>query len=83
MDLSTLIRKSDTKGSLGRAFTCCYHLSRPTQKTICPSTQRKVSNRTVVLIVHLCYPLAGVPPQPNSLLDHFMNHIHSKYIKKP
>src|SRR5690348_467180 len=56
-----------SKGSIGHAFTVCIRTENQNQISFCPFTQREISVLTELILGHLCYLVADVPPQPNSL----------------
>ena len=55
-----------TKGSIGHAFTVRILTENSNQMSFCPFALRKVSVLTELILGHLCYLVADVPPQPNS-----------------
>ena len=57
------------KGSIGHAFTVYIHTENQNQMSFCPFTLRKISVLTELILGHLRYHLADVPPQPNSPSD--------------
>jgi hypothetical protein len=54
------------KGSIGHAFTVCIRTENQNQMSFCPFTLREISVLTELILGHLRYLLADVPPQPNS-----------------
>ena len=69
-----------TKGSIGHAFTVLILTENSNQMSFCPFTLREVSVLSELILGHLCYLVADVPPQPNSLsasviyIDHTANN---------
>ena len=59
-------RFTNTKGSIGPAFTALNHTEIQGQANICPFALREVSVHTELALGHLRYHFAGVPPQSNS-----------------
>jgi hypothetical protein len=64
-DTSSFILRS-RKGSIGHAFTVCIRTENQNQMSFCPFTLREISVLTELILGHLRYFLADVPPQPNS-----------------
>ena len=59
-----------TKGSIGHAFTVCIHTENQNQRSFYPFVLREISVLSELLLGHLRYRLADVPPQPNSPPDY-------------
>jgi hypothetical protein len=59
-----------TKGSIGHAFTVCIHTENQNQMSFYPFVPREISVLTELILGHLRYFLADVPPQPNSPPDY-------------
>ena len=55
-----------TKGSIGHAFTVCIHTENQNQMSFYPYVLQKISVLFELILGHLRYSLANVPPQPNS-----------------
>ncbi len=55
-----------TKGSIGHAFTVCIHTENQNQMSFSPFGLHEISVLIELILGHLCYLLADVPPQPNS-----------------
>ena len=68
-DTSTLVSQ-DIKGSIGHAFTVCIHTENQNQRSFYPFVLREISVLSELLLGHLRYRLADVPPQPNSPPDY-------------
>ena len=64
-DTSSFILRS-RKGSIGHAFTVCIRTENPNQMSFCPFTPHEIAVLTELILGHLRYLLADVPPQPNS-----------------
>ncbi len=58
-----------TKGSIGHAFTVCIRTENQNQMSFYPFVPREISVLTELILGHLRYFLADVPPQPNSPPD--------------
>ena len=71
----------NSKGSIGHAFTVCIHTENQNQRSFSPFSLHEISVLIELLLGHLRYLLADVPPQPNSppdyvfLVDH-LDDIH-------
>src|SRR6185436_10440153 len=59
-----------SKGSVGHAFTVCIRTENQNQRSFYPSVLREISVLSELLLGHLRYRLADVPPQPNSPPDY-------------
>ena len=64
-DTSSL-KLSETKGSIGHAFTVCIRTENQNQASFYPFVPREISVLTELALGHLRYRLTDVPPQPNS-----------------
>ena len=58
------------KGSLGHAFTVCIHTENQNQVSFSPYSLHEISVLIELILGHLRYSLADVPPQPNSPPDY-------------
>ena len=58
-----------TKGSIGHAFTVCIHTENQNQMSFYPFVLHEISVLIELILGHLRYLLADVPPQPNSPPD--------------
>ncbi|PHT26880.1 Regulator of rDNA transcription protein 15 [Capsicum baccatum] len=58
-----------SKGSLGHAFMVRIRTGNQNQKSVYPSGPHKISVLVELILGHLHYLLADVPPQPNSSPD--------------
>ncbi|PHT25586.1 Regulator of rDNA transcription protein 15 [Capsicum baccatum] len=58
-----------SKGSIGHAFTVRIRTGNQNQKSFYPSIPHEISVHIELILGHLHYLLADVPPQPNSLPD--------------
>ena len=54
------------KGSIGHAFTVCIRTENQNQESFYPFVLHEISVLVELPLGHLRYPLADVPPQPNS-----------------
>ena len=68
-DTSSLKFKK-TKGSIGHAFTVCIHTENQNQMSFYPFVPHEISVLIELILGHLRYLLADVPPQPNSPPDY-------------
>jgi hypothetical protein len=59
-----------TKGSIGHAFTVCIHTENQNQMSFYPFVLHEISVLIELILGHLRYLLADVPPQPNSPPDY-------------
>jgi hypothetical protein len=59
-----------TKGSIGHAFTVCIHTENQNQLSFYPFVLHEISVLIELILGHLRYLLADVPPQPNSPPDY-------------
>ena len=59
-----------TKGSIGHAFTVCIHTENQNQMSFYPFVPHEISVLIELILGHLRYSLADVPPQPNSPPDY-------------
>ena len=59
-----------TKGSIGHAFTVCIHTENQNQVSFYPYIPHEISVLIELILGHLRYSLADVPPQPNSPPDY-------------
>ena len=59
-----------TKGSIGHAFTVCIHTENQNQMSFYPFVPHEISVLIELILGHLRYLLADVPPQPNSPPDY-------------
>jgi len=55
-----------TKGSIGHAFTVCIHTENQNQMSFYPFVLHEISVLIELILGHLCFLIADVPPQPNS-----------------
>jgi hypothetical protein len=73
-----------TKGSIGHAFTVCIHTENQNQMSFYPFVLHEISVLIELILGHLRYLLADVPPQPNSPPDYVFvpdsvaNHLKSR-----
>ena len=58
-----------TKGSIGHAFTVCIRTENQNQVSFYPFVLHEISVLIELILGHLRYLLADVPPQPNSPPD--------------
>src|SRR3954470_1202952 len=58
-----------TKGSIGHPFRVCIHTENQNQRSFYPFVLHEISVLIELLLGHLRYLLADVPPQPNSPPD--------------
>jgi len=65
---------SPHKGSLGRAFTARICTENESQISFYPSVQHEISVLVELILGHLCYIVADVPPQPNSPSESFLDN---------
>ena len=81
-DTSSL-KLSNSKGSIGHAFTVCIHTENHNQVSFSPFGLREISVLTELTLGHLRYHLTDVPPQPNSPPDYVFNtgHFYKKKLK--
>ena len=68
-DTSSLKFKK-AKGSIGHAFTVCIHTENQNQMSFYPFVLHEISVLIELILGHLRYLLADVPPQPNSPPDY-------------
>ena len=68
-DTSSLKFKK-AKGSIGHAFTVCIHTENQNQVSFYPFVLHEISVLIELILGHLRYLLADVPPQPNSPPDY-------------
>ena len=61
------------KGSIGHAFTVCIHTENQNQMSFYPFVLHEISVLIELILGHLRYLLADVPPQPNSPPDNVFN----------
>ena len=66
-----------TKGSIGHAFTVCIRTENQNQMSFYPFILREISVLTELILGHLRYFLADVPPQPNSPPDYVSDSGHA------
>jgi len=59
-----------TKGSIGHAFTVCIHTENQNQMSFYPFVPHEISVLIELILGHLRYLFADVPPQPNSPPDY-------------
>ena len=69
-----------TKGSIGHAFTVCIHTENQNQMSFYPFVPREISVLTELILGHLRYFLADVPPQPNSPPDYVSDTGHTTRV---
>ena len=67
-DTSSL-KLSNSKGSIGHAFTVCIRTENQNQMSFYPFVLREISVLSELILGHLRYDLTDVPPQPNSPPD--------------
>ena len=67
-DTSSL-KFSNSKGSIGHAFTVYIHTENQNQVSFYPFVLHEISVLIELTLGHLCYRLTDVPPQPNSPPD--------------
>ena len=67
-----------TKGSIGHAFTVCIHTENQNQMSFYPFVLHEISVLIELILGHLRYLLADVPPQPNSPPDYVFCTNHPK-----
>ena len=60
------LKLSASKGSIGHAFTVCIHTENQNQMSFYPFVPHEISVLIELILGHLRYLLADVPPQPNS-----------------
>ena len=72
-DTSSVKFLQEAKGSIGHAFTVRILTENSNQMSFCPFALRKVSVLSELILGHLCYPVADVPPQPNSPPDNVLS----------
>ena len=70
-----------TKGSIGHAFTVCIHTENQNQRSFSPFSLHEISVLIELLLGHLRYLLADVPPQPNSPPDYVFLVGHRAVIR--
>ena len=63
---------SQTKGSIGHAFTVCIRTGNQNQTSFSPFGPHEISVLIELALGHLRYHLTDVPPQPNSPPDYVM-----------
>ena len=59
-----------TKGSIGHAFTVCIHTENQNQMSFYPFVLHEISVLIELILGHLRYLLADVPPQPTPPPDY-------------
>ena len=82
-DTSSL-KFSNSKGSIGHAFTVCIHTENQNQVSFYPFVLHEISVLIELTLGHLCYRLTDVPPQPNSPPDdvfHVANGLMPTWFK--
>ena len=70
-DTSSL-RLLNAKGSIGHAFTVSIRTGDRNQMSLYPFVLHEISGLIELILGHLRYHLADVPPQPNSPPDHVL-----------
>ena len=71
LPIGSLRKRSETKGSLGRAFAVVLVTEELDQASFCPYALREVSGHAELALGHLRYRLTDVPPQSNSPSENF------------
>ena len=69
-----------TKGSIGHAFTVCIHTENQNQMSFYPFVLHEISVLIELILGHLRYLLANVPPQPNSPSDNVFEKYHTTKV---
>ena len=65
--------ETDSKGSIGHAFTVCIRTENQNQMSFYPFVPHEISVLIELILGHLRYLLTDVPPQPNSPPDYVLD----------